>query len=269
MSKNTFVISSNEQTTLFIPFSETDPVYVREIGYHATPPSHTFGPATRQYYLLHLIESGKGEIEREGKTVPLSAGEAFLICPDEVTTYRADANEPWTYRWISFHGAFAKTLVEHTSSKLCMKCRKSGFLALKNMFENRISDPIGSLNTLFTVLDAIKTESKTATADPVSVAMRYLENNYFEPVAIEELAFQLGFSRAYFSTLFHEKTGETPYAYLTKIRVQHAASFLAESDRSVEEIGYSVGFSSLQRFSESFKKYTGLSPMQYRKSLAP
>ena len=66
-------------------FQPTDPIRVFELGCHKTPPAHAFGPAIRPYYLLHLIEKGEGYIERNGIKTHLSAGNAFLIRPDEVT----------------------------------------------------------------------------------------------------------------------------------------------------------------------------------------
>ena len=66
-------------------FQPTDPIRVFEIGHHKTSPSHSFGPAVRPYFLLHFIESGEGYIERNGVKQHLSAGNAFLIRPDEVT----------------------------------------------------------------------------------------------------------------------------------------------------------------------------------------
>ena len=128
---------------------------------------------------------------------------------------------------------------------------------------------VALLRLLFSVLDSIKTPDATTkkdTVDAVSRAMRYMEENYQKPVDIASLASQLGFSRAYFSTLFQKTTGETPYQYLTKIRLSRAQGYLQSPTLSVEEIAYSVGFSSLQRFSEMFKKQYGLSPLQYRKA---
>ncbi|MBQ8323001.1 MAG: AraC family transcriptional regulator [Clostridia bacterium] len=268
MSFSTLLFQSNEIISLPIVFQPKDPIYVCDFGYHKTPCGHEFGPATRPYYLLHLIESGKGEIEREGVVTPLSAGEAFLICPDEVTIYRADKTDPWVYRWVSFNGTFAEELVKKTTDRLCMPYRKSGLLALQNALEQGVSDPIGSLNSLFTVLDSIKTQQTLQDGvDPIFVALQYLEYNYFQAVDIGELAYQLGFTRSYFSTLFLQKTGESPYAYLTKIRIGKAKEFLLDPTRTVEEIAYSTGYSSIQRFSEMFKKATGFSPLQYRKSV--
>ena len=252
---------------LFGLFQPTDPIRVFEIGHHKTSPCHAFGPAVRPYFLLHFIENGEGYIERNGVKRHLTAGNAFLIRPDEVTLYCSDEDNPWEYVWIAFDGAFAETLMNRATEKLVMEYHKSGLIALKNALQDKNLDYFGCLNTLFSVLNAVKTAAPLTETDEISAALHYLENNYFNPIDIKVLAAQFGFSRAYFSTLFVKRTGETPYDYLTKIRIERAKEYLKQGQHSVEEIAYSVGFSSLQRFSEAFKKRVGFSPLQYRKSI--
>ena len=269
MNASPLILKTEDKKMIFAVFDPNDPVYVFDIGYHRTPPLHTFGPAIRPYYLLHLIEKGKGHIERGGVITHLSEGDAFLIRPEETTTYVSDREEPWVYSWISFHGSFASTLMQRTTDQLCMKYQKSGLVALKNALTGNVNDNLGCLNTLFEVLNAIKSAPtpKPTEPDPIATALHYFETNYFQNIDVGTFASQIGFSRAYFSTLFAKQTGESPYGYLTKIRIEKAKEYLKNDAYSVEEIAYSVGFCSLQRFSEMFKKYTGLSPSHYRKIL--
>ena len=248
-------------------FKTGDPLSVFDIGYHKTPSAHTYGPAVRDYYLIHLIERGKGYIERGGTRTYLEAGEAFLIRPDEVTVYSADKNDPWEYSWISFGGTFAKEVMTRATEKLYMKYQKSGLLALKNALSNKENDVTECMKTLFEVLNSVKeTHSQSEKNDPVSSAVKYIENNYFYDIDITSLASELGFSRAYFTTLFTKRTGESPYGYLTRVRLEKAKEYLRENDKSVETVALSVGFSSVQRFSETFKKRLGISPFNYRKN---
>ena len=109
-------------------FQPEDPLTVYEIGTHKTPPLHLFGPAVRNYYLLHLIEKGRGYIERNGDKRFLEAGEAFLIVPDELTLYCSDQDDPWEYSWIAFGGPFAKELLDRINANLFMRYRKSGLI---------------------------------------------------------------------------------------------------------------------------------------------
>ena len=246
-------------------FNGESPVYAVDIGWHKTPPKHMFGPAVRPYYLLHLISKGKGFLEADGQVQELCEGSAFLIRPDETTTYWSDENEPWEYFWISFYGPYADRLASATTDKRVMRYGKSGLLALQTALMGTLSDDLEALQCLLTVLRSIHKPSKQPAPDPVATATHYLENNYFREVDISSLASQFGFSRAYFSTLFQKRTGESPYRYLTKIRLQKAKEYLQSGNLGVEEIAFSVGFSCVSRFSELFKKYEGVSPLQYRK----
>ena len=250
----------------FYLFTANDPIKVFDIGWHKTPPTHAYGPAVRSYYLLHLVVKGKGYIERNGVKTYLKEGDAFLICPDEITTYCSDSEDPWEYLWISFLGDYAKTLVSLTTDKLCMQYKKSGLIALLTALDGKTEDCVSALSTLFEVLNSIKSAPRPIKTDAVELALNYLENNYFRRVDMSEVANTFGFSRSHFTMLFIKRVGESPYEYLTKVRVEKAKEYLKTPIYSVEEIAYSVGFSSLQRFSDTFKKQVGVSPLNYRKS---
>lgn len=259
----------NNKQTIFRYFSQlfraNAPLRVVEIGSEKTQPLHNFGPALRPYYLLHLIEKGKGYIERDGNKHFLSEGEAFLIVPDEITVYCSDREDPWEYSWIAFDGESAKALTEHSTDVLYMTYRKSGLLALKELLANPEPDALDCLQTLLQVMNSVKRSLPKREIDSFRAALHYLENNYFKEIDIAALAQEFGFSRSYFSTAFTQKTGESPHRYLIEIRLNKAKEYLTDTDLSVTEIAYSVGFNSLQRFSELFKKRTGYSPLEYRK----
>lgn len=56
---------------------------------------------------INLIDTTAGifiQLFLQGKEFPVTAGQAFIIFPDEVTTYTADDSDPWHYQWIGFDG---------------------------------------------------------------------------------------------------------------------------------------------------------------------
>ena len=65
---------------------------------------HSWGPGVRQCYIIHYIISGKGTFTCGKKTYTLTAGQIFLICPEQVVQYAPDENEPWEYVWVDFVG---------------------------------------------------------------------------------------------------------------------------------------------------------------------
>ena len=266
MSSSMIAFSNRNMSQIFSIFSENDPIYVCNFGWHKTPPKHCYGPAIRPYYLLHLIANGKGTIERNGVKTQLGAGEAFLIKPEEITTYASDENEPCEYYWIAFNGSFVEELLSRITDKLCFSVHKSGIVALQTAISGKIKDPTYLLQLLFSVLSAVQTTPKRTQTDEITTALHYFEKNYFEDIDMTAFASQLGFSRAYFTTVFTQRTGESPYRCLTNIRLKKAQEYLKETTLSIEEISSSVGFSCVGRFSELFKKHLGVSPMQYRKN---
>ncbi|MDE5897197.1 MAG: AraC family transcriptional regulator [Clostridia bacterium] len=261
------IVTKAPDTTHFaFCFPPDDPIRVIQIGWHKTPPANTLGPVVREYWLLHLILKGCGTFRKGGKEWALGAGQAFLICPQETIVYQADEKDPWEYFWISFSGDFAEELVKRTTDQCVMTYRQSGLLALQTALKQEIRNPLSTLNVLFTVLQAINEEPQTKETDAIAAATQYLESNYPNEISIDALALSFGYSRAHFTTLFTQKTGDSPYRYLTKLRMRKAKEYLFSTNLSIEAIGYSVGFSCLGRFSEVFKRQEGVTPLAYRKA---
>jgi AraC-like DNA-binding protein len=92
---------------------------------------------------------------------------------------------------------------------------------------------------------------------------------YFEPIGVDDMARAAGLSRAHFSRRFRAAFGESPRAYLLTRRLERAAALLRNTDRSVAEICFSVGLSSVGSFTSSFTRTYGLAPGAYRASFPP
>lgn len=69
-------------------------IYIYQCGSPLCPPGHFYGPAVRNHYLIHYIHSGKEIFQVGDITYELKAGNGFLICPDIVTYYQADKEDP-------------------------------------------------------------------------------------------------------------------------------------------------------------------------------
>ena len=92
---------------------------------------------------------------------------------------------------------------------------------------------------------------------------------YAEPLGVEEMAAAAGLSRAHFSREFRRAFGESPHGYLLTRRLERAAALLRTTDRSVADVCFSVGLSSLGSFTTSFTRTYGMSPTAYRASFPP
>lgn len=96
-------------------------------------------------------------------------------------------------------------------------------------------------------------------------AAEFLNDNYNKTISFCETARTFGMSPNYFSYCFKKAFGETPFVYLTKLRISKAKILLDTTDKPISEIASICGITKLSTFSEAFKKATGAYPSQYRK----
>jgi AraC-like DNA-binding protein len=93
-----------------------------------------------------------------------------------------------------------------------------------------------------------------------------MDRRYAEPLDLEAMAREAGYSRFHFARAFAAAYGETPRAYLTRRRIERAKTLLRTANLSVTEICALVGFESLGSFSSRFRRLVGQSPTEYRQS---
>src|SRR4051794_9072949 len=91
-----------------------------------------------------------------------------------------------------------------------------------------------------------------------------IDRGYARPLSISALAGIALVSEAHFIRTFRATFGETPHRYLQRRRVERAMALLRNTDRSVTDVCFAVGFSSLGTFSRTFRDILGESPSAFR-----
>jgi len=99
----------------------------------------------------------------------------------------------------------------------------------------------------------------------INKVLDHIESHLDREFTLEELASVAHFSKYHFHRIFQAMTGETPFQFLTRIRLEKAAGLLAASPHiPVSDIAGQCGFSSLSLFSRTFRHFFGCSPSNYR-----
>lgn len=104
---------------------------------------------------------------------------------------------------------------------------------------------------------------------PLRRVKRFVDKNYSEDLPLSRVARVAGLERSYFSTFFHLKTGVCYRDWLSYKRVVLAARLLAESDHSITNTAFRVGFNDLRTFERAFKKWLGKTPRAYKAQARP
>ncbi len=255
-------------------------------GEEVCSPSHQYGPAVRDHYLIHYVISGEGTFTKGSQKWLLSQDMCFLIHPNEVTTYQADANHPWHYVWIGFNGAKAAEFVRQCGFTVDNPCLAYALNSEFN-FSQHIIDMMGNrafedssamwqMGQLYVLLSwLIKNNElvnhghnvRTSKEIYVHKAIQYMLNNYSNEISIRDVAEYMGLDRSYFFSLFKNIMDKSPKAFLTEIRVKKAKELMLTTSLNFYEIAFSVGYNDPLLFSKIIKKHTGLSPSQYRNQL--
>ena len=109
---------------------------------------------------------------------------------------------------------------------------------------------------------AMKQQEKTSSV--VERAKEYITVHFSEELSLDEMAKELGISPYYLSKLFKETVGVNYIDYLTSLRMRYAKEQLSNSDKSIKEICHESGYGDPNYFSRIFKKWTGVTPTEYR-----
>jgi len=97
-------------------------------------------------------------------------------------------------------------------------------------------------------------------------AKEFLQEELNRNPGVTELSAAVGMTVDHFSRMFKRSTGLAPHQYLGNIRLERAKRLLAEGHSPIIDIAYEIGYANPSQFSAFFRKRTGLSPSQFRRS---
>lgn len=237
-----------------------------------TGPTHENG-----WYELTWLERGAASFRVGQRALTLAPGQCLLLPPDL-------ENTPWV-RGVSIHQTWiAPQLVEHACAEIGRAERQAQkplrfgpdhcVSSLSRALFVRAAhgcdglDP-GQAATLDAIAYALAAprEERTQPAT-VHAALDLIASCYAEPVDIERMARSAGMGRFAFMRAFRGATGDSPYQYLLRYRLERAAEALrSRQPRSVLEVALSCGFEDPGRFARMFRRQFGCSPRSYRQQM--
>lgn len=272
------------------------PVIVKTIErFHDT--SWSMEPNRHENYEMVYIKKGMAVFEIAGQPAPIGPNDLIIIKPGQPHKFSVKSESGCEFIVLNFK--FQNQMVGEVSQIPLsdflnfVSSKESGpFISLKVSQKNEIiillnrilkekqSDELGSdllerlmvLELFVYISRALKMEWENSiknrspkVKELIHVSVNYIKNNFERDIALADIARFVFLSPSYFTRAFKEETGVSPINYLLKIRVERAKELLRETQMKISDIALSVGFANQQRFNEIFKKYAGLTPLQYRK----
>lgn len=234
-------------------FKELNPIVC---GYEQCEKGHSFGPHSREYYLLHYIVSGNGVLENDRGKYNIEKNQIFVIRPGEITTYYASKKTPWSYIWIGFTGELAENLndfpdvYEINNQALffdMLKCAD-----LKSMREEFLTAQI------FLLYRELLKKQENDEKHTHRVE-NFIKCNYMQDISVEAIADNMHLDRRYLSRIFKAEYGISIKEFIINERMTHAYELL-KNGYSVRQASSMVGYPDVFNFSKMFKKKYNIPP---------
>ncbi len=108
------------------------------------------------------------------------------------------------------------------------------------------------------------TGQKTHEDEPVKKAQDFIERNYTDKITVDQLADMLALGRRNLERRFKKATANTVVEYIQRVKIEVAKKGFETSRKNINEVMYEVGYNDSKAFRTTFKKITGLSPVEYR-----
>ena len=261
------------------------PLRINNCGYyrvHTTPVIETPHPEGRNDYQLLYIAAGKGEFYFKGSQEPtiVTKGNMILFRPGEPQVYYYYAVDKTEVYWVHFTGFKVEEYLDRYELPKDENVFYTGVSPDYPWIYNQIirelqiqrvnhEDMISLYmhHILITINRYIKEgrETKNDTINDIERAAYYFKDNYNKPISIEQYAEEHLMSVNWFIHSFKNVMKVSPMQYVISLRISTAKGYLENSEKNIAEISNEVGYENALYFSRLFRKYTGMTPTEYRK----
>jgi len=255
----------------------------RMIQWHSRRHSHP-----EPQYEFHFFLGGNGVFCNGSRSFPIEKGNLFLSVPGQLHEIQAEnLDHPLSYYAFLFEASAEDRVLEYLedpsfhslfpikmglNQRLFFEDAKNKFNQSDNPFRVRavelrlealIVDLVGDLKAGESSHQDTEGHEEVFNLH-VEQALGILQNHVFSQITLTSVCDQLKITEEYLIRLFKRHMNMTPMRYLNNMKMETATSLLLNSDLSVKEISWKLGFSSQYHFSRNFKAYSGCTPTEYR-----
>ena len=239
-------------------------------------PGAKYGPVIRDFYIVECCTAGYGSVIINGQEFAVKKGDCYFLLPGDTILHTASDKFPREGAWCAFDGinigiALKRAGISSESPFAPPEVFESIYENVERLIETTEDRGGGAEYRRAAYIYAILGEllDKSASYDKniwVQKAIGIMETNYFDKgLNASSIADAVGLERSYFSVLFKDKVGMSPYSYLTSLRIHKACSLIKSESLGVSDIAEMTGFDQMN-FSKIFKREMGVTPTEYRMS---
>lgn len=228
---------------------------------------------------IFFCAGGSGTLEYEDVSVKINTGDYFFLPKNQPHTYYPD-NSLWNVRWTAFEGSSCETALEKLGMTKPVVISAADETMMEKIFDKMIiSQETDILYCDYTcsglvydyilefhrLMDKNADSTRSRQLGVILPVLRYMHDNFRNDISMAELSEMIGITPQHFCRIFGRTMNMRPNEYLTRIRLDEAKRLMRDKNLSVSEAAVQSGFRDPSYFSTVFRKYEGISPVEYRK----
>lgn len=223
-------------------------------------------------YELIYVAKGTAHIDINGKSNNLLQGDLLLISPYSIHGFSVnDRSEIWVGVFSEdYIHSFAKKHSYNIFSKF--RCDKHLEIILKEylFFEGQPKDLYMTKSCLYMICSECLKNSEIINTkvsnDFRNRVIEYISQNLTNDIRLFETATALGYEYHYFSSLFHQSFSLNFKEFVNMYRFEQSCEMLRDKEKDIAFVAVECGFQSIRNFNRIFKKFSGITPTEFRKT---
>lgn len=268
------------------------------IHYYEFDKTFDFVGEKHNFWEIVYVDSGSVKITHDNKEDTLSQGEIIFHKPNEFHSIKSYNSSPniFVISFVCKSSAMQcfegyKTRLDNDLkpfiSSIVKEANDTYVLPKNNIALNKLklkeNIKFGGEQLIKTYLEQLlillirkMTEKNNVTIFPAKENMEnhltteiktYIKNHLHERIKVENICSAFGYSKSYLSTIFKEQCGFSLAKYYNELRIKEAKSLIQEGNKNFAEISDLLTFDNPQYFTRVFKRITGLTPSEFKKTL--
>lgn len=247
-------------------------------GCNRAKPNFKVGPRIIDYYSLHFVLGGEGEVTIGEIKRRIKAGDVFCLFPNQTHHYITDPDNPLELFWLAIDGKQPSTLLNrigltepsyHLQDFIDLEITIVIDELIKQFKDMKQDDECIRLSLIYKLFHTLSIRANDKNLTPITSgkwiqrSKHYMDMHFADGITVNDVAKYIGIHRSHFTTRFTSEIGVSPSHYLLALKMKKASAMISAHAFTITEIAYSLGYSDLYSFSKVFKKYHGVSPKQF------
>ena len=283
-SASSFVSQDVDSSRLFfLDMEDAEDFSVVFGGFERCAPDYRIDRRDFPWYSLEFVGQGEGTLWLDGAEETLHPGSFYLYGPSQPHRIESSPGNPLGKYFVGFTGVGVEAFLESFGMRpgFVSRCHKGepirrtfDMLIDRGVRKSALAKPLCAAITRQLLLMCRDDATDAGSADGPAFesyarARDFIEREFLSVKTLDVISHACGVEAAYLCRLFARYHDESPYQFLTRLRMEHAARLLLQDSGSIKSVAMILGFKDAFHFSRVFKSVHHVPPSRFRQAMHP